>query len=150
MDRLSLVATWSARCATSCVVLALTTASVSAQDGVASASTANPTKRLIQMLQDGGPLMIPIAACSFILCVFIFERAISLRRRRVIPRPFVKRFLSQLREGQLDREQALQLCTENRSPVVDVFANAVKKWGRPAVEVEQAIIDEGELSLIHI
>ena len=144
MDRLSLVATWSARCATSCVVLALTTASVSAQDGVASASTANPTKRLIQMLQDGGPLMIPIAACSFILCVFIFERAISLRRRRVIPRPFVKRFLSQLREGQLDREQALQLCTENRSPVVDVFANAVKKWGRPAVEVEQAIIDEGE------
>ncbi len=103
-----------------------------------------PTKSLLQVIRDGGPLMVPIALCSFILLVFIFERSISLRRGRVIPRPFVKRFLQQMQDGQMDRETALELCDRNRSPVAEVFTAAVKKWGRPAVEVEQAIIDAGE------
>jgi biopolymer transport protein ExbB len=103
-----------------------------------------PTRNLLQVLRDGGILMIPIGVCSFVLCVFVFERAISLRRGRVIPRPFVRRFLEQLREGQLTREEALTLCEENRSPVAEVFAAAIRKWGRPSVEVEQAIIDAGE------
>ena len=62
----------------------------------------------------------------------------------MIPKPFVTRFLQQLREGQLDREQALELCEENGSPVASVFAGAVRKWGRPGVEVEQGVIDAGE------
>ena len=61
--------------------------------------------------------MYPIAVCSFALLVFVFERFIALRRGRVIPRPFVQRFLEQLREGQLDREKALKLCQENNSPI---------------------------------
>jgi biopolymer transport protein ExbB len=76
--------------------------------------------------------------------VFVFERSISLRRGRVIPRPFVKRFLQQISDGELDREAALELCERNRSPVAEIFAAAVRKWGRPSVEVEQAIIDAGE------
>ena len=41
-------------------------------------------------------------------------------------------------------QQALALCHESGSPVAKVFAGAVRKWGRPAVEVEQAVIDCGE------
>ncbi len=103
-----------------------------------------PTKDMLSILKDGGPLMWPIGVCSFVLLVFVFERAISLRRGRVIPRPFVRRFVKQLEDGELDRQSALQLCEENGSPVAEVFAGAVRKWGRPGVEVEQAIIDSGE------
>lgn len=103
-----------------------------------------PTKNLLQVIRDGGPLMVPIGICSFALLVFVFERAVSLRRGRVIPGPFVRRFLQQLRERQLDPAKAAQLCADNRSPVADVFAAAINKWGRPSVEVEQAIIDAGE------
>lgn len=103
-----------------------------------------PTKSLLHVIRDGGPLMLPIALCSFVLLVFVFERAISLRRGRVIPGPFVRKFIEQLRTKQLDRETALELCEKNRSPVSDIFAAAINKWGRPAVEIEQAIIDEGE------
>jgi biopolymer transport protein ExbB len=103
-----------------------------------------PTKNLLQVIRDGGPLMLPIAVCSFILLVFVFERAISLRRGRVIPGPFVRKFIEQLSTKQLDRETALVLCESNRSPVSDVLAAAINKWGRPAVEIEQAIIDAGE------
>jgi biopolymer transport protein ExbB len=106
--------------------------------------SAIPTKNLLDVMREGGILMYPIGLCSFILCVFVFERAIMLRRGRVIPRPFVKRFMKQLSEGDLDREQALELCAKNRSPVSQVFAGALKKWGRPSVVVEQAILDAGE------
>ncbi len=103
-----------------------------------------PRSNLFDIIRSGGPLMLPIVACSVLLLLFAFERAISLRRGRVIPRHFVKRFLEELRAGQLDKEKALELCEENDSPVARVFAAAVAKWGRPSVEVEQAIIDSGE------
>ena len=122
----------------------------SADDQVASETASSqvtgsiPTRNLLDAVRDGGPLMMAIAVCSFILCVFVFERASSLRRGRVIPGPFVKRFVRQLKEGQLQRDEALELCEKNRSPVSNVFAAAVRKWGRPSVEIEQAIIDAGE------
>ncbi len=103
-----------------------------------------PTKSLMGILREGGLVMLPLIACSFVMLVFVFERSISLRRGRVVPRPFVKRFLHQLKDNQLDREQAVLVCEENGSPIARVFAAAVKKWGRPAVEIEQAIIDTGE------
>lgn len=103
-----------------------------------------PTKNLWSIIRSGGLLMIPLGICSLILMAFVFERAISLRRGRVIPRPFVRRFLEQMRGGELDRDAALELCEESGSPVSEVFAGAVRKWGRPAVEVEQGIIDAGE------
>lgn len=114
-------------------------------DGVqASGDRSTKTSSMLRAFRDGGPLMYPIAACSFILVVFVFERSISLRRGHVIPGPFSRKFLEQLEEGLLDRDSALELCEENRSPVSVVFAAAVKKWGKSAVEVEQAILDSGE------
>ncbi|REK18701.1 MAG: MotA/TolQ/ExbB proton channel family protein [Planctomycetota bacterium] len=98
-------------------------------------------KSLFQILKNGGVMMIPLFVCSFFMLVFVFERAISLRRGRIVPGPFVKRFLHQVREGKFDRESALVLCEESSSPVAEVFGAVVKKWGRPSVEIEQTIID---------
>ena len=103
-----------------------------------------PTRDLSRIISDAGPLMFAIAFCSFLLVAFFLEKVISLRRSRVIPKPFVRRFLQQLHDGELDRDKAMQLCEENGSPVALVFAGAVRKWGRPGVEVEQGVIDSGE------
>jgi biopolymer transport protein ExbB len=103
-----------------------------------------PTSSLFEMLVAGGPLMIPILLASFVLLLITFERLISLRRRRVVPRLFVERFLLQLREGALDRTDALERCNDESSYIAQVFAAALRKWGKPAVEVEQAVLDEGE------
>src|SRR6476619_3875551 len=103
-----------------------------------------PTRSLFEMLLAGGPVMIPIALASFLMVLIVFERMISLRRHRVVPRLFVDRFLLQLRENALDRSDALERCEENSSHVARVFGAAVRKWGKSAVEVEQAVIDEGE------
>jgi biopolymer transport protein ExbB len=103
-----------------------------------------PTRSLLDMLVAGGPLMIPLAMASFLLVLITFERLLTLRRRNVVPRLFVQRFLLQLREGALDRSDALERCEEESSHVARVFAAAIRKWGKPAVEVEQAVLDEGE------
>jgi biopolymer transport protein ExbB len=62
----------------------------------------------------------------------------------VIPRPFVQRFLRLLEDGEMEQDEALEVCLENGSPIANIFAHAVRKWGKPSVEVEQAIIDGGE------
>lgn len=81
---------------------------------------------------------------SVLLIWFSVERLVVLRRGRVIPRAFVNRFLEHLQQGKLDPEQALKVCEGNPSPIAAVFAHGVRKWGKPSVEVEQAIIDGGE------
>ncbi len=105
---------------------------------------ADNARSLLSLIRDGGVVMFPLILCSFVLTVFLFERIISLRRGRVIPGPFVRRFIQQLRDGQLDREQAISLCEGNGSPISKVFLAAVKRWGKPAREIDQAIMDAGE------
>jgi biopolymer transport protein ExbB len=99
---------------------------------------------IISIVREGGVLMLPIILCSIVLMVFVFERLLFLRRARVIPRPFVSGVIEQFEQQQLDREEALALCDENGSPIAELFTAALKRWNRPAVEVEQAILDAGE------
>jgi biopolymer transport protein ExbB len=103
-----------------------------------------PTTNIADIMHKGGPLMYVLALCSVIGLAFVFERFISLRRSRVIPNAFVKRFLEQVRDGSLDHERALAVCAENPSPISEVFTSAVRKWGRSAMELEQAVMDAGE------
>ena len=91
-----------------------------------------------------GGFIIAFFLCSVIAVWFAIERIVVLRKGRVIPRPFVERFLHLLGRGELDRDEALKLCEENESPIAAIFAHGVRKWGKPSVEVEQAIIDGGE------
>jgi len=81
---------------------------------------------------------------SVVALWFGIERLVVLRSGRVIPRPFVQRFLDHLEQGKLTPTDALKLCEDNGSPVASVFAHGVRKWGKTSVEVEQAIIDGGE------
>jgi biopolymer transport protein ExbB len=102
------------------------------------------------MLLAGGPMLVPIAFCSFALMLSSFERFLSLRRGRIVPRLFVERFLLQISEDALDRDDAIKRCEANGSLIAEVFAAAVRKWGKPAVEVEQAVLDEGERAANHM
>ena len=103
-----------------------------------------PHTSLWEILVAGGPLVIPIVICSFVLMLVVFERLMTLRKSRIVPKLFIERFLLQISEGAVDRHGALELCDENSSLVAGVFSAAVRKWGKPAVEVEQAVLDEGE------
>lgn len=143
-------------------------APVSAQDPEPSAPESATAGE--EQVADGGPSAIPqtpaqfvermgvpgyfFLGCFFIASIiavwFAIERLVVLRQGRVIPRPFVQRFLQQVENGQLDRREALKVCQENGSPLAEVFAHGIRKWGKPSVEVEQAIIDGGERQVSHL
>jgi biopolymer transport protein ExbB len=117
--------------------------------GPAAAKTAKPHRtiptRPLEIVEAlGVPFIIAFGICSVIAVWFSIERLVVLRRGRVIPRPFVERFLQNLEQGNLDPEEAQRLCDENGSPIAQIFAHGVRKWGKSSVEVEQAIIDGGE------
>ncbi|HEV3302385.1 MAG TPA: MotA/TolQ/ExbB proton channel family protein [Planctomycetaceae bacterium] len=103
-----------------------------------------PTRPLEIIEALGVPFIIAFGICSVITVWFSIERLVVLRRGRVIPRPFVERFLQNLEQGNLDPDEAMRLCDENGSPIAQIFAHGVRKWGKSSVEVEQAIIDGGE------
>ncbi len=92
----------------------------------------------------GRPFTVAFILASVIGVWSVVERLVILRRRRVIPRAFVERFLMHLRAGRMDKNEAIAICHQNQSPMADVFMHGVRKWGRPSVEVEQAVLDGGE------
>ncbi|QEG38691.1 MotA/TolQ/ExbB proton channel family protein [Roseimaritima ulvae] len=98
----------------------------------------------LNRLSQGGPLMIPLGVCSLIVLALSLERLIALRRSRVIPRPFVRRFTECVEDGQLSYDEAAQICDDFDCPVAEVFHAAVKRWGRPVIEIEQAVMDAGD------
>ena len=91
-----------------------------------------------------GVWAIPFGIATIIALWFVTERLVVLRKGRVIPKPFVSRFLGRLEAGDLEADEAIEACEENGSPIAQIFAHGVRKWGKPSVEVEQAIIDGGE------
>jgi biopolymer transport protein ExbB len=80
-----------------------------------------------------------LAACAGLGLFVCLERLVRLRRRAVVPDEFVARFLDRLREARLDSVAALDHCELNPSPAGRVALAAVRRWGRPAADLERAV-----------
>jgi biopolymer transport protein ExbB len=80
-----------------------------------------------------------LAACAGLGLFVLLERMIRLRRHRVVPAEFTARFVDHLHEGKLDCGQALDHCERNPSPAARVALAAVRRWGRPAADLERAV-----------
>jgi biopolymer transport protein ExbB len=146
MARSSIRSRWIGLCAVALVTV-INNPAAFAQEKTASGAPpvieAMPTN-IVDMIRALGFWAIPFAVLSLVLMWSTVERWVMLRRGRVIPKPFVQRFLNLIESGELERDEALQICDENGSPIADMFAHGVRKWGKSSVEVEQAMIDGGE------
>jgi len=98
---------------------------------------------VFELLDKGGPLMYPIYLCSFLMVAFAIERAVSLRRERVLPSGFVMNLRSLVATRPIDTEKINTYCQAHPSPIARVFQAAVRRLHRPLPEVEKAIEDAG-------
>ena len=80
-----------------------------------------------------------LVACGGLGLVVLLECTLRLRERRVVPPEFTARFVDHLHEGKLDGGQALDHCERNPSPAARVALAAVRRWGRPAGDLERAV-----------
>jgi biopolymer transport protein ExbB len=92
----------------------------------------------------------PLAACSIFTVGIALERLLALRRKRVVPKEFVDRFLERLSSGKLDRDRALELCKANESPVARIFALVVKAWGQPGSTIRQNLSFDAAGELVEL
>jgi biopolymer transport protein ExbB len=81
-----------------------------------------------------------MCACAVLGMIVLTERLVRLRRRKVLPAAFTARFLDRLHDGKLDCGQALDHCELNPSPAARVALAAVRRWGRPAADLERAVV----------
>jgi biopolymer transport protein ExbB len=80
-----------------------------------------------------------LTACGGLGLGVLLERLTRLRRRKIVPAAFTARFLDRLHDGKLDCGQALDHCELNPSPAARVALAAVRRWGRPAADLERAV-----------
>jgi biopolymer transport protein ExbB len=80
-----------------------------------------------------------MAACAGLGLGVLIERLARVRRHKIIPAEFTAEFLDRLYEGRLDCGEALDHCERHPSPAARVALAAVRRWGRPAADLERAV-----------
>jgi len=113
----------------------------------APSSDVEPVKQvtLFELLLKGGPLMYPLCLCSIIMVAFGVERAVSLRRKKVLPPVTVRRVreVTLLRGGELQPQQLRREFDGQSNPIARIMAVGLRRVGRPVPEIEKAIEDAG-------
>lgn len=100
---------------------------------------------LLQLLYDGGALMIPIGLLSIVIVTFGVERAIALRRNKICPDELVEA-LGEMgeRTGRFDPREAYRICQRIPCSASSVIRRILLKVGRPLPEIEHAATEAAE------
>lgn len=100
---------------------------------------------LLDLMFQGGWLMLPIGLMSLLVVTFGLERMLGLRRRKVVP-PKLINGLGKLaaQKGGLDPRPAYRLCQQYPSAAANVIRAMLLKVGRPHTEVEHAVAEASE------
>ncbi len=127
---------------------ALSETSPSSSSGRQRAGPANQEEASFNFLETmlkGGPLMIPIGLLSLVALTFIVERALALRRRKVIP-PGLIAGLGKLagHPGGLEPRAAYRLAQRYPSAAANVIRAMLLKVGRPLPELEHTVAQANE------
>ncbi len=99
-----------------------------------------PTMSFFQLLTRGGFLMWPLLALSILGVTLTIERAIALRKDRLLPQKFIREISRQAElPGGFDPRVAYRLCQTHPSSAARVLRAMLLKTGRPQGEIEHAI-----------
>lgn len=98
----------------------------------------------------GGFMMIPIGLCSLVMIAVAAERALSVRKRSVIPPNFLPGLKKKISEPGADPASAISYCKKNPSPIARVFAAGLKRLHLPLETLERHIAEAGEREVIKL
>ena len=114
-----------------------------APNGVTTETELPPEMTFLELLGKGRWFMLPIGLCSLLGLAVIFERLYALRKSVIIPPGFLAGLKGIFRQGEDDRQAALEYCRSNRSPAARVLAVGIRKLPNGEEAVEQGIEDAG-------
>ena len=100
---------------------------------------------LLQLILQGGWLMVPIVLMSALVITISIERFFGMRRARVLPKGLVAE-LGKLGgpQGAFDPRLAYRLCQQYPSAAASVVRTMLLKVGRPHSEVEHTVTEASQ------
>jgi len=99
----------------------------------------------IDLLFQGGWVMIPLALLAFLGLVIFIERYITIRNASKSEANLMLSIKQYIHEGKLDH--AITVCRNNRSPLSRMLEKGLRRIGRPIKEIEGAIENVGKLEV---
>jgi len=104
-----------------------------------------PRINVLDLAFRGGVLMIPITLMSVLTVIFGLERALGLRRRKIVPGQLIRGLGATLEEKRgFDPRAIYRLAQRHPSAAANVLKAMLLKIGRPLPEIEQAMRDATE------
>jgi biopolymer transport protein ExbB len=120
------------------------------ESATAESAAPSPVRREMSLLEMaspsvGGVFMYPLYAFSFVVVLFTVERAIGLRKIKVIPPGLVEAFggISNS-QAAFDPRKAYRICQQYPSTAANIIRTMLLKIGRPHSEVETAVTQANE------
>lgn len=102
---------------------------------------------VLELMQKGGVMMIPIGICSLIVVAVAVERAAVLRSSRVVPKNFRKGLDRAMDSADTDaeaRHNGRKYCKDRRSPAANLILAGLEKLGHSGEIVEKHMAAAGE------
>ncbi len=97
---------------------------------------------LLDILVQGGWIMIPIGLLSLLTIYLIVERLITVQRAKIDPRQIMDRVRDYVEAG--DIRGALAYCEAQDKPITRILRRGLERLGRPIAEIRDAVEAAGK------
>lgn len=97
---------------------------------------------LLEILMQGGWVMIPILLLSLIAIYLLIERLITIRNAQSDPEVVTDRIRQYVRSGDVDG--AISYCVQKDVPITRILKQGLERLGRPISEIQDAVQAAGK------
>ncbi len=98
-------------------------------------------ENFLDLLVDGGILMIPILLCSVIALGVFLERIFYFRRKKIIPQELLVQVEDLIKGNKID--DLTNVLKRDRSPMARIFFTALKNFGKKRVIIKESVEEVG-------
>jgi biopolymer transport protein ExbB len=109
------------------------------------AATAPPSMNILEMLSNGGPLMIPLGLLFVLAVFFFFERLIAIRKASNIDPNFMYIIRDNVYSNNVAAARSLAKNTPN--PVARMIDKGLQRIGKPIDAIEKSMENVGKLEV---
>jgi len=109
------------------------------------AGTPPPSMNILEMLANGGPLMIPLGLLFVLAVFFFFERLIAIRKASKIDPNFMYIIRDNVFSGNVSAARSLAKNTPN--PVARMIDKGLQRIGKPIDAIEKSMENVGKLEV---
>lgn len=122
-----------------------TTLADSLKQAIAANTQAAPTMNLMDMLVNGGPIMIPLGLLFIVAVFFFFERMIAIRKASNVDANFMNIIRDNVYSGNVSA--ARSLAKNSTNAVAKMIDKGLQRIGKPIEAIEKSMENVGKLEV---